>query len=369
MAEYTQTYWNELMDKYRNGTISENDRFQLEKQALDDPFLFDALEGFTLYEGEQKEEKEERKATKIFTLPRIAMAASVLFLVAVMFNLNSNKSAQLESDKSIAMVLDGDEDEVNTEVMPEINNEAEVEADEAVISTTEEDVEVESSLPSKDVKPIAAAAQENGIDNKSNIEQKESSPIASKATQDYAKVKNEGNDRAENENKESADLIDEKLGEIVSVTSEPALEEESISQVPKESVEIVGAANFENTRQKDKIEIVIADSDLDMVKSESVKKKRAKVSSFYKAVPVIGKEIFDDFAKESIDKRGLRQEKPQEVTIEFTIDKNGNLTDFHHIFTGCPECGPYAISLLQKSGEWKTVPPGFFGKARYTFIF
>ena len=97
--------------------------------------------------------------------------------------------------------------------------------------------------------------------------------------------------------------------------------------------------------------------------------KRAKAKSYYEAEPVIGKKIFDDFAKESIDKRGLRQSKPQEVTIEFSIDKNGNLSDFHHIFTGCPECGAYAISLLQNSGVWKTIPPGFAGRARYTFNF
>ena len=91
--------------------------------------------------------------------------------------------------------------------------------------------------------------------------------------------------------------------------------------------------------------------------------------AYYEAVPVIGKEIFDDYARQRIDDKGLRQPSPQKVVIEFTIDKKGGISNFKHIFSGCSECGAFAIAILQNSGEWKTVPPGFSGKARYTFTF
>lgn len=363
MAEYTQTYWNELIDKYRNGTISDRDRFQLEKQALDDPFLFDALEGYALHDEPQQDTKDDKKTTKIFTLSRIAVAASIVFLVAVMFNLNSNKRTQLESDNAIAMVLDETEEDAN----PEMKNEEETASDATVSSTSKSNEKPESSLPSKDVTPNTATEKNKAIKN--NPPSRVSTPIATEPTQDYAKAEKEEIDQVEIASGESADVINEQAGAMAATSNEPAIEEQSIDLPSKESIDIVNAANFDNGVQKNNVGALSEDSELVTNKPEAVAKKRKGVSLYYEAVPVIGKEIFDDFAKGKIDERGLRQEKPQEVTIEFTIDKNGNLSDFHHIFSGCPECGPYAISLLQKSGEWKTVPPGFSGKARYTFIF
>lgn len=45
MTNKSSTYYDRLLSQYIDGTISEEDRFELEKRALDDPFLFEALEG------------------------------------------------------------------------------------------------------------------------------------------------------------------------------------------------------------------------------------------------------------------------------------------------------------------------------------
>jgi hypothetical protein len=151
---------------------------------------------------------------------------------------------------------------------------------------------------------------------------------------------------------------------------EPTGKIETLDQDIIGAVDIVKVSNFENRAGQQKIEqIPIALESIAGVESSRISNDMEGNSVILEVAPVIGKKIFDDYAKELINERGLRQEKPQEVTIEFTIDKNGNLTDFHHIFTGCSECGSFAISILQNSGVWKTVPPGFVGKAKYTFIF
>ena len=51
---------NQLLDKYTNGEITSAERHLLEKEALDDQFLFDAIEGFS----KALEEKTKRSSTR-----------------------------------------------------------------------------------------------------------------------------------------------------------------------------------------------------------------------------------------------------------------------------------------------------------------
>lgn len=346
MTEFSQTYWNELIEKFRDGSISEKERYLLEKQALDDPFLFDALEGFSLYQESEKKES----SNKIFTLPRLAIAASLFIMVAVMFNLKSILNNQSQEDQSVAMVLEKD----NMEPPRMVEEEAEVitKSDQASNISKNEQLNNNSIKSSQPVESVLG----NRINKKTE------------SMTETIETINEIAPRQKSDTKEivvaDSDMEDKPIAQKddapIVLESEEHEATVAVVQNAKGGNESPNANKFEGSPQK--TEAVLFDSNL-------IKKKKTNASSFYEAVPVIGKKIFDDYAKQRIDERGLRQEKPQKVTIEFNIDKNGNLTDFHHIFTGCSECGPFAISLLQTSGEWKTVPPGFAGKARYTFTF
>lgn len=363
MAEYTQTYWNKLIDKYRNGTISENERFQLEKQALDDPFLFDALEGFALYESESDSVKKiEKKKTTIFTLPRIAAAASLVFLVAVMINLKSNNSAESESDNSIAMVLENEEKDQD-----KIQNVGAIDKHIEAPTSTSENGRSENTVSDAD------ARLPESVGNKAKSEPKGGEKRIKKANRTRKA------DRASKPRKDGAlpetfmDQDDGNIGnnaeEEIEIAQNESKLEDALEPVEAAAADVT-TPYAEISELGQAVDMVSVASDSNARQDEIYRKKRSETSSiYYQVVPVIGKKIFDEYAKDRIDKRGLRQEKPQEVTIEFLIDENGNLSDFHHIFTGCSECGPFAISILQNSGEWKTLPSGFSGKARYTFIF
>jgi|GEM_PF-4870648 len=120
MTEYSDTYWNNLLAQYQAGTISKDDQYKLEKRALDDPFLFDALEGFSLMNAENEEKKKSK--TRILTLPRMAAAASLVFLVAMIFLLKNDGSPEnLPNQESIAMVLDKDTNEESNKEVQESN--------------------------------------------------------------------------------------------------------------------------------------------------------------------------------------------------------------------------------------------------------
>lgn len=353
MAEYSQTYWNELIDQYRNGTISKRDRFQLEKQALDDPFLFDALEGFSLYDDGVNENSEDKTSVKIFTLPRIAIAASIVLLVGFLFNMNFNSNPQMEGDSTIAMVLEEDEqaDEAEKKQGSGINSMVSNSAEPEVSNAPEQILPVKEDPPNRD-------SNTGGDDIKKDSPGNEDKQKNSRPSKEVV------------ETNEQEAINDDEISDNIIV--EVDLPEGNVDEltVGQTIEEVADAGNIDTeAKDEDAQMIVPVESKSDVKNEVESKKRKVKTNSYFEAVPVIGKEIFDDYAKERIDKRGLRQAKPQEVTIEFTIDKNGNLSNFHHIFTGCPECGPFAISILQNSGEWKTVPPGFSGKARYTFVF
>ena len=44
--KWSNTYQRDLLKKLLQGELSVEERHSLEKMALDDPFLFEALEGF-----------------------------------------------------------------------------------------------------------------------------------------------------------------------------------------------------------------------------------------------------------------------------------------------------------------------------------
>ena len=74
-----------LLQKLREGTITDNERWQLERASLDDPFLADALEGY--YSVEKQERIDSTPApppntgAKSLTLSWLSIAASLLVLV------------------------------------------------------------------------------------------------------------------------------------------------------------------------------------------------------------------------------------------------------------------------------------------------
>ncbi|MDF1696804.1 MAG: hypothetical protein P1U56_13265 [Saprospiraceae bacterium] len=350
MTEYSQTYWNELIEQYKQGSISDQDRFLLEKQALDDPFLFDALEGYSLY---QSEEVEQKKTTKLLTLPRIAIAASIVLLIAFVFNMNNSSQITQEQDSPIAMVID--------------------------------DVEKEQTIPEpKNTSPQKTEEEPEAIptDNKINAKKKSTLEDQSQPASTSPEKVNTPEQKMDNTTSEiasSEDLLEDKVPDVeeeieVLNTTPQAIRENNDAIVRLDETE----NNANQTSSNDSKDGKVVEPPLKMEKTDSAnslqevsqsKRKKELPKIYYEAIPVIGKKIFDEYANEKIDKRGYRREIPHEVTIEFSIDKNGMLTDFKHIFNGCSECGSFAISILTTSGEWKTVPPGLSGRARYTFIF
>ncbi|MFT6335960.1 MAG: hypothetical protein ACI86M_002404 [Saprospiraceae bacterium] len=354
MIEKSEKYWVDLLEQYKLGSISEADRFELEKRALDDPFLFDALEGFS------DASQSTASKTKLLTLPRMAAAASLIFLVAMMFLLKNDSAPDTASDQSIAMVLDTSPEESQSSIEEEISP---VEKD----KNTDNAESTSSSSSNKTAKkPELKSNTKESTDNQipAIIKETKEESVIGKSNTPTSRVEGfepdntapiaEGMEGAEEI--ESDDIIVAYAKDEVSIPKN-AKKLDSNTQGTQLGIESAGSQE-------------VADNNpITSLQKAKVSKNEEATSTFYKVKPAIGDKDFEEFVKESIDNRGLRQDTPHEVTIEFNIDKDGVLSKFLHIYNGCSECGGYAIYLLSSSGVWKTVPEGQEGRARYTLEF
>lgn len=113
-----------LLDKFINKNLTKEERHELEKLALDDPFLFEAIQGFTEVEGHHQErlyslksrlksiDKKRRKS-----LIPYGIAASILLLVSL-----SVWSLQSKSKSGSSIAANEVEQEINDDSEMQIDN-------------------------------------------------------------------------------------------------------------------------------------------------------------------------------------------------------------------------------------------------------
>ena len=120
MAIHEEKYYQELLKQFLSGNISDADRYVLEKRALDDPFLLDALEGYNTNKHNAKDtidrlekqliSKTTKKEAPTLSLYKYGIAASLgLLLIAGLWWTNrtleqDNSFATQESMESVAEV-------------------------------------------------------------------------------------------------------------------------------------------------------------------------------------------------------------------------------------------------------------------------
>ncbi len=106
----------ELLKQYQAGTISEADRHVLERAALDDPFLFEAMEGFSVYgSGTDTQVINSLKALNSNKTPKVrwlnmrtlTVAASLIALLAITF-LMTNQLSESEDTKQTTSIVSND---------------------------------------------------------------------------------------------------------------------------------------------------------------------------------------------------------------------------------------------------------------------
>lgn len=156
--------YHDLLDKLVSGTITDSERWQLERASLDDPFLADALEGYytSAIDKERLKALSVIQKSKVRSLvPVYMIAASLAVLVVISFFLFD----QIRTDDESPIVAE------STERIQTVESEA----------ISQEEVEEEGTLPVADEKAITEEEKVEPL-----IEESVSQPVKVKKSKDIA---------------------------------------------------------------------------------------------------------------------------------------------------------------------------------------
>lgn len=422
-----------LLEAYRKGTISEADRHMLERAALDDPMLFDAMEGYAMSEDQDLSthiEALKRKVTPTKTrkLIRPWMVAAASFLVLATIGLmmrdtleeqsptyakseevdmrtapapmaNKVETEAAEQEEMMVLTQEAQNESEDKHAFHEVDNATYPEA----YSNTYKKMASNTKLPSKPKKEAeytqSESAPEKIIEEKEaveeaidisqpGIEMADAAPTGGRVNM-KSKARMADMESAQSDGEETnSDLIygvirDEDglalIGARVAVENtdiEGTTDIDGRFSIPKYPAGhklLFSYTGFESQ------EILIRDNqdEYNIVLVKYVDMSSVLVSKGLpfvykdKAFPAMGMDDFEVWIRKEM-KYPLDifgVAKESKVKVSFNVNEDGSLSNFIDEEPYCDQCFEEAVRLLKASGKWETKPAGSRCRTSYTFKF
>lgn len=327
---------NLTIQQYLQGTLDKERMHELEKKALDDPFLSDALEGYNLLsEPDQglsilqrqlhKRIMLQQENKKVFDLTwqrlSVAAAAAVIFISAgILFWMNSQVA-----DKQLASNTKNSE----SVILPSDTVKQESTADYA-------DTLTETS-------PIAAARLP-----KKKMD-KVFTPMVERKTSTANSGKSNGDDSIINP---SERLIADRKDRISDA-------EEVYVKQKRETLTVDDSSASSFRRQK------LAEVTLGRfaaapasLKRNSSDVLRSNLSSSSAAAPEIGWEAYQEYLRKNIAKAASSVDRKGKVMVGFRVDEQSVLSDIKILKGLSPTTDSLAVKLIKTGPKWKAAVDG-----------
>ncbi len=346
-------------ERYYAGKMSPQEMHLLEKAALDDPFLEDALEGYRLsaapvkdIEALQARLNSNKKDGKIIPLKQ-AWYSAPLWKVTAMVVLTAglgwiiyNFSFSQKSSNEIAVA-----DKTTTQLSePATSAKEEKQSDTAVAAPTQNiNIDIVSAAPGAGKKTPS-----NEVIRQSVQLKKDDGTIASLS-----------NSKSDNT------TLQTNTAEIdATAANAPAavLESDTNNSVAigygtqkRVSVAQENRIVLEKTKQTEIQEVVIGKSKRDS------NYQRHRVS-FEEAEPVNGVSNYNDYVLQNLQPKNENQKKPAgEVKLSFEIDNNGQAVNINVEKSLCKDCDLEAIRILKDGPKWLSKNKNKKGKLTIRF--
>ncbi len=395
MEEKNKKYTAADFEHYHSGTMPVNEMHELERAALDDPFLSDALEGYAFATNMEADIsqlkirlKEKQKNRKILSINAIAQnkwwRIAALFIIIsgagyFFYSLNSNKENTLANE---AMISQDDKTEFDSTMKDstaegkgivafEKNDNKKNNPDLPKFSIEKDKVVSEPEARSESIAPAESKSKDDSyVDvaekkrvNQSGQPDKPEYEIRGRVTDEEGKPISLAT-ITDRENKKAT--ITDTTGNFLFKSNDS-----SITAVAS----AVGYASKKIMLKEDSkptIEMKKADSNLDEVATMSAdearkKEENAPVSkalsgkvagleiSPNRTIPLLKNEQFDQYIRNNIvpisDENG--KQFTGEVSLSFRINKKGRPTNIRVIKSSCKACEEQAIRLLENGPDWK----------------
>lgn len=363
MKENNKKYNAVDFARYHSGQMSPDEMHALEKAALEDPFLADALEGYMYSKDAEKELgqiriqlDEKRKQQKVFSISSLSPGA--WWKIAAMFIVFAGAGYffyTLNSKQEIALEVKSDAPKkANPATIPPAKNDT---------TATEDNLAFEKTLPGKN---------ENSA--KRILLAKKSIEVQSNRKILPGEIRNEKEKKALEEqlrqNKEKAIAMKNRDKALSNIIAKDSVEKSFFR--PSDTTALVAASPGVHTRDSDNAvamnqnnpalnEVVVtgyATKKKKSITGANVEKLEGKASGVTITTsapyPKEGKGKFDQYITDNavpvFDSAGKRI--TSNVLLSFTLDKKHKPANIKVLESSCEACEKEAIRLLKNGPDW-----------------
>lgn len=362
------------IERYHSGQMSAQERHALEKAALDDPFLADALEGYAFTSTPQQdlakiaarlsEKKDGKRVVPFFKTYRWLSAAAVFIILAgagwLVYTNSSNENQSLakknqpvDNNKPSQETTDPVTVQIpfDTDTASNLNSVAATSPKKDLKKTqTQFGYKSNDNVTFKETKPVET---DEGItlQNTAPVTVFSDSSITSNAVTNVTRNAQWQNNVANNRSSSAPTLND----------SRPFFNERRDSNT-KDVNPLAGRTNGITSDTIKNLDVVLKRQPLDDA-DVVVMKPTAKSKSADKYPRVIidtleptgGYVKFDDYVANNLQmpEEFLTKQTSGEVQLSFEVDKDGKPINITVVKSLCEKCDEEAIRLLKEGPKWK----------------
>jgi hypothetical protein len=354
------------IERYHNGLMTARERHALEKAALEDPFLAEALEGYAFTTTAQKDLEEINRRVFQVTSPGKTVPfikkynwikiAAVFLIVAgggwLIFNSVNNKKeisqAVPATTTAPSMQTAPLPDSISAKQLP-VSAEVSVETLKTITpvkTKANKFTKQETTRMANKPESSSVASQSNPITNAPATELNEVSPVAAMSSKRKetitASVARSRSFNASDSNPGYANIL-----------------EKDSSHAPGDTIK-----NLNVVLQPDK-----SNSDIEIVELKLKHPVIARPSPRFETLePAEGWSQFNDYIADNIKEPKTYKEKPVtgDVELAFDINQDGMPVNISVVRSLCTSCDKKAIELLRQGPTWKNTKDK---KGKITFHF
>lgn len=401
------------LEAYRNGSLSDEQRHELERAALDDPMLFDALEGYSIHGGQMdhsnlsqiRKEMEPAKVRRIRPAWWMAAASLLVLITTGILMRNTVKNDTASYAHVEKQNTDKEYQAPMANQMPSEN--VDKQDKEQILSKTS----VQSGRSNEDISQFESTSTDevSGEAREALAKSELEEDIAEEFVVDQEVLGDEGeNIAATNATKMAAKAKRSTPRKLPAEMSARANKLQRISGTIKNNLgeRIAGAkVSIENTgfvvvsdelgmydlpyysdghklvishEQYQSESLVLSDKEAYNVtmqpkhdSSKSSNDKGLVFAGMDKAYPSMGEDALKLFIRENIkyplDIFGVAAES--KVEVSFNVNEDGTLSHFVDENPYCEACFEEAVRLLKASGKWETKPKNKRYRTSHTIKF
>lgn len=352
---------SDLLQEWRSGTISAENKRKLELEALNDDFLFEAMEGYAQHKTVSNNDRLSEKlldrvskkdvSSKLFKmwLPRVAVAASLLLVMSLFWWSSSSDNKQYAAAEDMSKPMEETVDQAGSNYESS-NDEYAAVLDENVLEknkTPEVKLDrVQKAKSSNKPKPTKDVVDDflaqKPVVTSHNVELIESDEMdfEEAEVEEVIEEVSEGN----NNTTSSESAVNEPMvEEEISIVSEDRLPPPPPAVMKKEAKRAVPGNEVRKKEARPEMDGVMTMED-------------DQLNIRYEVAPIKGWDIFDKYIEDERLKSAsaLRANIKGKVVVEFNIDEKGYPINIKIIESNWSALNENAIKLIQFGGRWIT---------------